>query len=230
VAVVVPARDEADRIEATLRGLEAARRQVAKQVSCAVVVVADRCRDDTAARARALLVAPDVVVEIEAGCVGVARRLGTALALRRSPAPTTRTWLASTDADTVVPEGWLAPHLFHAERGAVGVAGIVELRADEAVDRVLAERFASTYELDHGRGLHPHVHGANLGVRADAYLRAGGWARLPVGEDQELWSRLREVGPVVSTIDSRVATSGRRQGRADHGFAAELEALMESVA
>jgi hypothetical protein len=36
-------------------------------------------------------------------------------------------------------------------------------------------------------GTHPHVHGANLGIRADAYSDAGGWNDLTVAEDHCLW-------------------------------------------
>jgi hypothetical protein len=30
---------------------------------------------------------------------------------------------------------------------------------------------------------HPHVHGANLGIRADSSLALGGWPQWPAGED-----------------------------------------------
>ena len=53
--------------------------------------------------------------------------------------------------------------------------------------------FRETYEI-RPDGSHPHVHGANLGVRADAYLRAGGWADLRTAEDHDLWRRLLGSG------------------------------------
>ena len=42
--------------------------------------------------------------------------------------------------------------------------------------------------------VHGHVHGANLGVRADAYWRVGGFRPLHVGEDVDLVSRLVTPG------------------------------------
>ena len=70
---------------------------------------------------------------------------------------------------------------------------------------------------------HPHVHGANLGVRADAYLAVGGFDDLDLHEDHVLAARLREAGrPVVTTSLDPVVTSHRLQGRIDGGVATDL--------
>ena len=83
----------------------------------------------------------------------------------------------------------------------------------------------------HPDGSHPHVHGANLGVRADAYLKAGGWSHVETGEDHDLWSRLTEAGlRRLSSSAITVLTSGRRVGRAPNGFAEALAAHNELVA
>jgi hypothetical protein len=69
------------------------------------------------------------------------------------------------------------------------------------------------------------IHGANIGVRADAYLRAGGWADLKTVEDRDLWRRLLHTGAVTrSTAHIEVATSGRRVGRVPNDFADALAA------
>jgi hypothetical protein len=71
-----------------------------------------------------------------------------------------------------------------------------------------------------------HVHGANLGVRADAYLRAGGFATLPEHEDVDLVARLR-ADPRVDVRPSDAAdvlTSGRTTGRTPGGYAGYLRA------
>ena len=63
-----------------------------------------------------------------------------------------------------------------------------------------------------------HVHGANLGVRADAYLRAGGFPDRPAHEDVDLVAALVASGArVVATDACDVLTSGRLVGRAPGG-------------
>jgi hypothetical protein len=73
---------------------------------------------------------------------------------------------------------------------------------------------------------HRHVYGANLGVRADAYLAVGGFPGDGAGEDHGLWTRLRAAGyPVISSAASRVTTSARLRGRAEGGLADLLRSL-----
>ena len=229
VLVVIPAHNESRRINAALHAVDQARRAVADTVSCSITVVVDACRDATEARARLQLIdPPDLVVATDRRCVGAARRLGVHAGLAHPAAaahdPTT-IWLASTDADTVVAPDWIRRQLAHARAGAAGVAGIVELLADTDTDPTLRSRFDHTY-LVNADGSHPHVHAANLGLRADAYLDVGGWHPLATGEDHDLWHRLAARGwPTRSAADVVVATSARRRARAPFGFAADLRAL-----
>lgn len=233
VGVVVPARDESARIA----GCIASVRRSVEAAACrraVVVVVTDRCDDDTGAVARRALGDAGVVVVVDHGNVGAARRRGAAVALDhlargdRAGRDLSRTWLLTTDADTVVPERWVASHLRPAQAGAAAVAGVVRVDgfAEHGADaETVQSRFAQTYVV-HADGTHPHIHGANLGVRADAYQAVGGWGIQPTAEDHALWNRLRADGwPVVSSIDAWVTTSGRRTGRAPAGFAADLVAL-----
>ena len=75
---------------------------------------------------------------------------------------------------------------------------------------------------------HGHVHGANLGVRADAYWRVGGFRPLQVGEDVDLVARLVGAGsPLAWDSDSAVLTSDRRDCRARGGFGDYLRVLAE---
>ena len=128
----------------------------------------------------------------------------------------------------MVPSDWLLGHLRAARAGFVGLAGVVELSEHE-VDAPTMARFRASYVTDHD-GSHPHVHGANLGVRADAYLATGGWGALATGEDHDLWRRVQQEGPTLATAAVRVVTSARRIGRAPAGFAADLAALDDAVA
>ncbi|MGY6502234.1 MAG: glycosyltransferase [Acidimicrobiales bacterium] len=221
VAVVVPARDEQDLIATSIVSINRARRALGPRVSSSCVVVADSCSDATIAVAeRAALDGPPItILEVRAGLVGASRRAGTRAALSRVTAPLRSVWLANTDADTIVPGDWLTAQVELADRGADAVAGIVTLGAHEG-DPVLTQRFDAAYVLNPD-GSHGHVHGANLGLRADVYCAAGGWSPLSTGEDHDLVARLGSAR-IERTIALRVQTSARRVGRAPHGFAADL--------
>ena len=66
---------------------------------------------------------------------------------------------------------------------------------------------------------HPHIYGANFGVRASAYLAAGGFSQLESHEDRTLVQSLRSLAFTVLATDSmRVLTSGRTHARAPQGF------------
>jgi glycosyltransferase involved in cell wall biosynthesis len=219
VAIGIPARDEADRIEESLRSVVEAAARVPVPVS--IVVVADACTDATATIAgRVLATAPpstrSEVVECDARSAGVARQLAVATALEclDAPADPDRIWLATTDADTRVPRDWLIRQLAWA-------AGLVRLDPRDALPAPVRATFDAMVSAE-GFG-HPHIHGANLGVRAGCWLRAGGFPPLGVGEDRALWARLRALGAhLVGVTDTVVVTSGRTCGRTGAGFARYL--------
>lgn len=231
VVIVVPAHNESALLLRCLDALSEARSLVRRNVSSSVVVVADACTDATAAVANLRLrQPPDLVMATSHRCVGAARRDGVTAGLSQVNGDWRRKWIASTDADTVVPPTWLADQLRIANHGVAAVAGIVELLDDTDVDPALEERFRDYYRVGADGG-HHHVHGANLGIRATAYRNAGGWRAIPTGEEHDLWNRLRRLGlRTVSTSGLVVATSARRTGRAPAGFAADLAALQRPVA
>lgn len=222
VGIVVPAQNEEATIERCIRSVLASCDASERCSEGWMVLVADRCTDRTAEFARDAIGSRGDVLISSAGSPGTARRLGSAAVMHhfRTRDPQ-RIWLANTDADTHVPLDWISTHLEHADANAGAVAGIVELdtlglRAD------VHELYRTTYEVAPD-GTHTHVHGANLGVRADAYLDAGGWSDVTVAEDHCLWGRLLGRGwRVRSPASSVVLTSGRLQGRAQGGFADTL--------
>jgi hypothetical protein len=68
---------------------------------------------------------------------------------------------------------------------------------------------------DFGDGPHPHLHGENLGIRASAYLAAGGIRSLRTAEDHALLAAVTEAGcPVLQASDITVQTSAGRLARA----------------
>lgn len=144
-----------------------------------------------------------------------------------SPGAVAGLWLANTDADSVVPENWLVGQIRLAAAGADAVLGSVDV--DPAG---MAPELLSRWQSMHSFGEdHPHVFGANLGVRGSAYLAAGGFPRHLSHEDRVLAGRLREHGFDVRATDTiRVRTSGRTQARAPKGFGAYLRTLGRDIA
>ncbi len=222
VGVVVPAHDEETLLPACLAALGRAAGALAVPVH--VLVVADRCTDRTAEAARA---SGARVVSISARRVGAARAAGMTELLRlTSGADPSAVWLATTDADTVVPPGWLRRQLDYASAGWDVILGTVTVTDWDGhpphVPVAFAERYAS------GIGPHPHVHGANLGIRASAYLAAGGFQPLRTAEDHALLAAATRVGClVVQASDISVQTSGRRLARAPRGFSALLRTMAD---
>lgn len=241
VAVVIPARDEEERVEACLDSVRTALGLLPSGVTGVLTVVLDRCRDSTPHRVDAVLAgwpgAASLRVEasgerrvgpahILAGSgVGALRDLGVRDALDRlGPRPARSVWLLHTDADTTVPPDWVLAHLALAARGAVGVAGTAELT--DGLSPWAARRHDQLVVAGTDGDRHRHVYGANLGVRADAYLAAGGFAPDGPGEDHGLWEALRAAGhPLHQPTALRVLTSSRTDGRATGGLADLLRDL-----
>ncbi len=224
VGVVIPAHDEEGTIRACLRSvsraLEAARSQTSESV---VVVVADSCRDETVARALAAH-GSVVVIEAELATAGRARATGCEAVLHLLGGPADRIWIANTDADSVVGRTWILRQLRAAASGFTCVTGIVDLvDADPGLDR----SFRHTYAKGIRAWDHDHVHGANLGVRADVLRRVGNWSSIETGEDHELWRQIRASGaPCLTDPGLVVSTSARTIGRAPAGFACDLRTLV----
>lgn len=230
VAVLIPARDEEDSIRAAVRSARAALCGAGVAPARRVVVVAcDGCSDATAARARQALRGDGVVIEGVWDAAGRARRAAAEVALDLLGGPALDgCWLANTDADTTVPPDWVARQLRLADRGWAATLGLVRLAAGCARAPLsdLERAFHTTYLV--GRGRHRHVHGANFGVSAAAYVAVGGWPPLALAEDHALARRLLRSGfPVASAADLVVDTSARLAGRAAGGFADDLRALAD---
>jgi cellulose synthase/poly-beta-1,6-N-acetylglucosamine synthase-like glycosyltransferase len=224
ICILVPARDEQDLIARCITSVQRARACVELRASTDIVIAVDRSIDRTHEIARRITRSYGAVVTTEAGNVGAARALAATVALRRWTGRRDCCWFANTDADTEVPKSWLADQLALAETGVQAIAGTVNVDTFAEHNPIVRELFRKTYTIA-GDGSHPHVHGANFGLRADAYLNAGGWPNLATAEDHALWHRLGEIGASRISVDHiRVSTSGRRNGRAPHGFAETLAA------
>lgn len=218
IAVVIPVHNEQAHLNACLSSVHAAASsRLLEGETVVVVVVLDDCND--ASRDIAMQWSAQVV-ELQARNVGRARAMGAehALALGAS-------WLAFTDADTEVSANWLA-----AQRGlaADAVCGTVAVRDWGVYQDTVQEHHRINYQDEDGHG---HIHGANLGVAADAYRLAGGFRPLVTGEDVALVADLERSGAmIVWSAAPRVHTSARESYRAPLGFGATLERLHRELA
>lgn len=212
IGVLIPAHNEEQRITDCLLSI---RRSVAharqQGVRSHVTVVLDRCTDSTPHLARQWA---DTVIELHDGNVGIARSKAAEDHIEHG-----RLWLASTDADSIVPEDWLWRQW---TCGADVFCGIVQVDDWEDYDGAVIDAFGATRPVDG----HPHVHGANLGISASAYRVSGGFEPLSAHEDVQLIRRCEEAGLRIARLASpAVITSARRDARARGGFGDFLLAL-----
>ncbi|XVX20496.1 glycosyltransferase [Actinomycetota bacterium] len=227
--VVIPVHDEEQLLGRCLDSVATAAATASAEGhhDVQIIVVLDDCRDHSAGIARSRLGVE--VLETDSGLVGETRARGCDFALAQASSrgiPLERVWLASTDADSVVPPQWLVRQLVLADAGSQLVLGTVHPDPDEMSPR-LARLWASQPQVADG---HPHIHGANLGVRGDAYVAAGGYAALDVHEDVDLVERVRALGVAESaTAGNSVLTSARLEGRTPGGFSGYLRDLAESA-
>ncbi len=220
IGVMIPAHNEeaclGDCLQAVLRAADHAQLRSEQVV---VVVALDACTDDSENVAAAF---PVTLLRLQARNVGMARA-AAALSLLAAGAD----WLACTDADTVVAEDWLYQQLkLRDEAGADAVCGtisVVDWTPHLARLHLLLQRFHASYTDVDG---HRHIHGANFGVSAQAYLRAGGFQALGCSEDVELVQALEASGATIAWSSvPRVVTSARVDSKARGGFGDTLCAL-----
>ncbi|MDO4027261.1 glycosyltransferase [Clavibacter michiganensis] len=217
VTVVIPARDEEELVGRCLASVEvAAARARADGVRVRVILVADDCQDRTAEVARAAGVE---VIESAAGRVGAARAQGVDAARAGWDGDDAEHWIGCTDADSAVPPAWITSQLELADGGADVVVGTVRPELDDLSPAQVAA-WRATRVPGHANG---HVHGANLGVRADAYVAAGGFPAVAEHEDVDLVTRLRGLDArITASAAGEVLTSSRREGRTPGGYAGYL--------
>ena len=232
--VVVPARDEEERVGACLDALLA---QEPVEGSWEIVVVLDDCADGTA----------DVVATAAAGSawvpihavrgagrgVGAARALGMELACARLYAVDAPDGLvATTDADSRVAPDWLAAQLGLVAAGGRAVAGSIDLDPTEAAllepaavadrNRRAETRLGLVRDRD-AAAEHHHFAGASLAVTARVYRAVGGLPPVSALEDEAFGRLLAEHDvPIVRSLAVRVQTSARPDGRAERGLAVDL--------
>jgi glycosyltransferase involved in cell wall biosynthesis len=237
--VVVPARDEQERIAACIAAL--GDQQAVSWEQYEVIVILDGCTDATAEVTRRIagetpgLRLHQIELTAPQG-VGRARRLGMDLACERLLSLGHENGLiASTDADSVVARDWLCAQLELLGSGAEAIGGRIELDVQETEtlvpealamrERAVAARTRRAVRLSATPAVieHHQFSGASLALTAAAYVRCGGLPVRAALEDEALEHALVHQGVAIHRSDRvRVRTSARTSGRAPRGLAHDL--------
>lgn len=209
IGIVIPAHNEEACLgQALAAATHAASHEGLHGEEVRIVVVLDACSDGSEAVALAW---PVTALRLDERNVGKARGAGAdhliALGAR---------WLSFTDADSVVSRNWLVDQLSLGTDAVCGSVHVTDWSPHGVHGHALRRHFEATYQDADG---HAHVHGANLGVSSEAYLRAGGFSPLTCSEDVALVNALVACGASIAwSAAPRVATSARRHARARGGF------------
>jgi len=244
IAIIIPARNEAERIGACLRALNG---QFASRVR--IILVLNNTDDETheIALETASSLSLDVkilerVLMSEEG-VGSARRIGCDYAIGHLPH---LRYLLTTDADCVAAPDWVSRNI-DLLQSADAVCGKIELLASEKgvldgmnpalatnegqyrklVQTVYARYAPRSADID---GTHGEAAGASLAFRKTAYQSIGGFEAIKCGEDRQIIRAMRLSGRrVLHTDDAVVYASCRLTGRAVGGMSDALKARIEGT-
>jgi glycosyltransferase involved in cell wall biosynthesis len=219
IGVLIPVHNEEQLLGACLETvLQAGQHPALAGEPVVVLAVLDSCSDTSAEIARGY---PVAILEVLARNVGQTRAAGAKYLLDLGAR-----WIACTDGDSTVAEDWLVEQL---ALDADAVCGTVTPgQWDKDIPEHAQIRYQQHYQH---RDDHRHVHGANLGVSAAAYLRAGGFPPLACHEDVQLIRQLEMSGARIAwSCRPRVTTSTRLNARAQGGFADYLRTLSSSPA
>lgn len=215
LSIVIPAFNESLFIAKTLESLS---RQSFKNFE--LIVVDNNSSDNTAEVAR--LFGAKVITEKKQG-VAFARQTGFEVARGKI--------IATTDADTVLPENWTAEILkkFKQDENLVAFGGLYKLHSGPLSARLIFPDFAFLFWLlDKKLVKSWSLPGANMAVCRKAFFAAGGFdTDINVGEDADLSRRLSRFGRVVLDRNFLVSTSGRRYSK---GFILGVSAYFKKYA
>ena len=233
-AIIIPARNEADRIGDCIAALGP---QLAGRAR--LIVVVNNSTDDTARIAGDTRFAVKVIDCQLAGDggVGSARKIGADHALSHMPA---LRYILTSDADSIVAGDWMERTIRYLQTADVicglpiplddNPAALSGMNAEygtlEGTYRDLVLRYVDRHAPDHCNPMphHGEASGASLAFRKSAYCRIGGFAEMRTGEDRDIVRRAKTAGlKVRHASDVIVRVSCRLDGRAPGGMAEALQ-------
>jgi Glycosyl transferase family 2 len=252
VSVIVPAKDEAQTIVATLTALANQtdlHGQPLNSRTYEVIVLANNCSDESATIARQFAQQhPDLVLHIaevtlppDRAYIGYVRKMLMDEAyLRLMSLGRSRGIIASTDGDTQVSATWIAAILDEIGSGVDAVGG--RILTDRHSRQALHPQAKSHFLQEVGyRSLvaqvefhldpdpydplprHYQHYGASLAVTAEMYAKAGGLPPVRTPEDEAFYQSLVRVDARFRHSPLvQVTTSARVSGRSPVGLAAQL--------
>lgn len=198
ISVVVPAYNEAEFIAITLKSLI---NQTYNNFE--LIVVDNNSEDDTSDVAKKY--GARVVFEKKKG-VAAARQAGFFAAKGQI--------IATTDADSVVPENWVETIVgaYGKDENMVAFGGLNTLYSGPVTARAAGRYlFPAFWVIDKILSGGWNMCGFNMSVRKGAFFEIGGFrSDLTMGEDIDLVQRLRKVGKVKVDTGFCVFSSGRR--------------------
>ena len=252
VSVIVPAKDEAQTMVATLTALANQTHldgQPLNPLTYEILVLANNCSDESAAIARQFALAhPDLVLHVaevtlppHLAYIGHVRKMLMDEAyLRLMSLGKSRGIIASTDGDTIVSATWIAAILHEIRRGVDAVGG--RILTDRHSRQALHPQAKSHFLQEVGyRSLvaqvefhldpdpydplprHYQHYGASLAVTTEMYAKAGGIPPVRTPEDEAFYQALLRVDARFRHSPLvQVTTSARLSGRSPVGLAAQL--------
>jgi len=212
IGIVIPAHNEEQHLSACLQSIQQAV-QLMGHEQVEILVVLDSCTDQS----HAIVESHQVNwIECNYACVGKARDFGIRHLIQQGV-----TWVACTDADSIVDPDWLLCQMHHQPTDAI--CGIVVLDNLNHLSAPQQQKYLAHYQDSMG---HQHIHGANLSFSVDAYLQAGGFEPIPCHEDVSLIQKfMTQYSKITWSNLVRVTTSSRLNGRAPQGLSHFLKQL-----
>jgi len=228
IGIIIPAHNEELYLDSCLRAARAAAADPALNGEAVrITVVLDSCSDNSRAivERHAAQAGASCAIDylcVDARNVGVTRAAGARHMLQHGAR-----WLAFTDADTQVSPQWLSRQLRLNVDVVCGTVAVHDWTPHRHDAQLLCRHFHNNYTDADG---HRHIHGANLGVSADAYRRAGGFEPLACSEDVALVNALERSGARFAwSAAPRVTTSARCDAKARGGFGDTLLRYAETA-
>jgi len=251
VSVVIPVRDEAQHLAATLDAfavqVDLQNRPLNADVY-EILIFANNCRDASAQIVRDWqkrnpqinLYAAEVCLPPKFSNIGFVRRKLMNEAFRRLTAGKSGGIIATTDGDTRVAPDWIAQTIEEINRGADAVGGRILIETAELARMdeyaryfyLLDEEYrllAAEYECHLDRLFHDvyprhHQHfNGSFAVTTAAFKQAGGIPDVPFLEDIAFYHALLRIDAKVRHSPSvKVFTSSRHSGRSAVGLSFQL--------